>query len=138
MSESGEILTPKAPKENVPFFPKMALREFVAFLLAVGLVVTLAVLIPIGYEEKADTLITPAGVKAEWYFLWLYQIMKLVPVLIGIAIPAVLGAAFILLPWIDRRADRPLRDRIGVITAGFLVLFGIFILTVWSILPGGD
>ena len=138
MSESEKVSTPRGPEDNVPFFPKMALREFTVLLLAAGLVVTLAVLIPVGYEDKADTLITPAGVKAEWYFLWLYQIMKLVPVLVGITIPMVLGAAFVFLPWIDRKADRPLRERVGVIAVGFLVLFGIFVLTVWAVLPGGE
>lgn len=138
MSENEQVVTPRAPEDNVPFFPRMALREFSVLLLAAGMVVALAVLIPIGYEDKADTLITPAGVKAEWYFLWLYQIMKLVPVLIGIFIPMVIGAAFVFLPWIDRKAARPLRERAGVLTAGFLVLFGIIVLTVWAVLPGGE
>jgi quinol-cytochrome oxidoreductase complex cytochrome b subunit len=128
----------EAPGDELTFFPKVVLGEFLALLLTVGVVVALAVLIPVGYEEKVNTLITPAGVKAEWYFLWTYQLMKLVPVLVGMGILALIVVLIFILPWLDRKPGRKIGERIWVIAIGLMILAGIGVLTFWALLPGGE
>ena len=54
--------------------------------LVMGLVIFLATLMPAPMGEPADPLKTPAGIKPEWYFLSVYQILKYVPKNVGIII----------------------------------------------------
>jgi len=143
--EIQKIETPQIPKlpeippaDELPFFPKVVLGEFLALLLTIGVVVAFAVMIPIGYEEKVNTLITPAGVKAEWYFLWTFQLMKLVPVLVGMGILGLIVVLILIVPWLDPKPERKIRERIWVIVIGFMILAFIGVLTFWALLPGGE
>ena len=52
--------------------------------LVAGIVLFLATLIPVPMGSPADPLKTPAGIKPEWYFLSVYQILKYVPKTVGI------------------------------------------------------
>ena len=106
----------------------------VIFLFIIGIVVTLSVLLPIGYEEEANPLVTPSTINPEWYFLWLFQIMKLVPPTIGVLIPFVILAILILLPFIDTKEVNTFREHRWFIFGGASVLVLIFILSIWATL----
>jgi len=113
----------KAPR-GMPFFPNFAMRDLLLWLVCLALLVTLALLFPYGpripgFEwelgQKADPL-APAfpGIKPEWYFLWIYQLLKeFPPHLFGLEGPQVcllvvigLMMSWTLIPWLDRRARR--------------------------------
>ena len=95
----------------------------------------------VGLEEPADPLNTPLHVKPEWYFLFLYQLLKVVPdyvffgqiegrVFITVAvIVGLLGLMF--LPFFDKKDDT---KRAWWIRAGLsaLVLIIIVALTIWG------
>ena len=92
-------------------------------------------------EEKADPLSTPEHIKPEWYFLWIYQFIK-VPSLVlgpgaianlaGILIPAMGIMLLILLPFLDRKPERrPVKRRIAMaVTALIVALF--VALSIWG------
>jgi cytochrome b6 len=64
----------------VPFVPNVLLRDFMVWLCVLGVIVTLATLLPPEIAKKADPLAAaPEGVKPEWYFLFLFQTLKLFP-----------------------------------------------------------
>ncbi len=111
-------------KRGMPFFPNFALRDVALWLCCLMAVVILAVYLPYGpgipgidweLGKKANPL-APAypGIKPEWYFLWIYQLLKeFPPHLLGVEGPqaallvvTVLLGAWALVPWIDRRARR--------------------------------
>jgi cytochrome b6 len=113
----------KAPR-GMPFFPNFAMRDLLLWLACLALLVTLALLFPYGpgipgFEwelgQKADPL-APAfpGIKPEWYFLWIYQLLKeFPPHLFGLEGPQVcllvvttLMTIWTLIPWLDRPARR--------------------------------
>ena len=122
-------------KQRKPtFYPDQFFTEMVIFLFIIGVVVTLSVLLPIGYEEEANPLVTPSTINPEWYFLWLFQVMKLVPPTIGVLIPFVILAILILLPFIDTREINTFREHRLFIFGGTLVLVLIFILSIWATL----
>ena len=112
---------PEYPEEDtIPFFPNYVILEvIVAYLVLAGLIV-LASLLPVGLEEKADMFNTPQHIKPVWYFLWIYQFIKVPPMVIGpgmvaqlagIVIPAIGIVLLIILPFLDRNPDRhPRRD----------------------------
>jgi cytochrome b6-f complex subunit 4 len=122
-------------KQRKPtFYPDQFFTEMVIFLFIIGLVVTLSVLLPIGYEEEANPLVTPSTINPEWYFLWLFQVMKLVPPTIGVLVPFVILAILILLPFIDTKEINTFREHQWLIWGGTSVLVLIFILSLWATL----
>ena len=120
-----------------PFFPHHALRDFAAMYLALGLLLTLAILWPPALGLPADPLNTPVGIKPEWYFLPVYQLFKYVPEVIGIQIPPLFFLLLILLPFLlDTAPERRPRKRLRVLAGGGIVLAAIFALGLLGHLSG--
>ncbi|MCL6106308.1 MAG: hypothetical protein M1309_03020 [Actinobacteria bacterium] len=70
---------------GVPFLPDHFVKEVAVIALVMGILIFLATLMPSPMGLPADPLKTPLGIKPEWYFLSVYQILKYVPKTIGIA-----------------------------------------------------
>lgn len=121
-------------KRKPTFYPDQFFTEMVIFLFIIGVVVSLSVLLPIGYEEEANPLVTPSNINPEWYFLWLFQVMKLVPPTMGVLVPFVISGILILLPFIDTREISTFREHRWFILGGTAVLILIFILSIWATL----
>jgi len=121
-------------KRKPTFYPDQFFTEAIVFLFIVGILVTLAVVLPIGYEEMANPLVTPSTINPEWYFLWLFQVMKLVPPAIGVLVPFLIAGVLILLPFVDTREIRSFRDHRRLIWLGVVVLLLLFVLSFWAIL----
>jgi ubiquinol-cytochrome c reductase cytochrome b subunit len=80
--------------------------------------------------EKADPFTTPLHVKPEWYFLAQYQLLRLVPnKTAGILLQLVAFAALLLLPFLDRSAQRDLRKRPIFLVGLVIVVLGSVALT---------
>jgi ubiquinol-cytochrome c reductase cytochrome b subunit len=120
---------------TTPFFPNYILDELIAWYIVLALLVVLASLFPAGLEDKANPLETPVGTKPEWYFLAVYEFLKLVPRIVGILLPIVALGLLTVLPFLDRNPEVLARRRkiaVGVATA---VLVGAVALTVRGFLP---
>jgi cytochrome b6 len=105
-------------KKEIRFFPNFALRELMAWYVALGLLGALAAMFPWSLGIKADPFSSaPAGIKPEWYFLFMFQTLKLIPSkvlgmdgeMLGILAFGLVGAAVVLLPFLDR--EKPVRTR---------------------------
>lgn len=133
---------PKAPPRLLPFWPHYVLSEFIAWYIMLGILITLSALFPAGLEEKADAFKTPAHVKPEWYFLSVYQFLKVAavfnflgteaPRLIGVIAPGVGMALLFFLPFLDRGRKRPARQRPLMLVLVVGVLIAIIALTIWG------
>ena len=138
------MTTPNDENKNdtVPFYPHHVRIEFyvVIGILVLALVVgVLGMLYPVGLQAPADPLNTPLHVKPEWYFLGLYQVLKLVPpTILGIngpmfAVVVILLAvvALILWPFLDQKQDsrKAMRLRWIFTIAALLILVA---LTIWG------
>jgi len=119
-------------KETIPFYPDHVTTEFrVTIAIIVGAIIigALALFWPVGLEAPADPMDTPAHTQPEWYFLFLFQILKYVPKTTGVLIPFVAIAVLILWPFFDRKADTHQARRNRIILASVAMLI-IIILTV--------
>src|SRR6202140_4931871 len=69
-----------AKRKPMKFFPHFALRDLSGWLFALGCLAALAALFPWELGEKAD-LFAPAyeNIRPEWYFVFMFQTLKLVP-----------------------------------------------------------
>jgi len=74
-----------------------------AWYVAVGLLGALAALAPWGLGVKADSFASaPAGIKPEWYFLFMYQTLRMIPAKLWFAtgeIAGILGFGAIAVLW---------------------------------------
>jgi ubiquinol-cytochrome c reductase cytochrome b subunit len=133
---------PEYPEEDtIPFFPNYIILEVIVSYLVLAALIVLATFLPTGLEDKADPLSTPQHIKPEWYFLWIYQFIKVPPIIIGpgvlaelagIFIPAIFILFLILLPFLDRKPERrPSKRRLAMaITALILAIF--VALSIWG------
>ena len=122
--------TTKKERKLLPFFPNYMLDEFIAWYVMLAALIVLASLFPAGLAAPADPLRTPAHTKPEWYFLFLYQALKYVPRIIGVALPLIAGLVVFLLPFLDRNPYIAARRRPIVIVAGLVSIAGVIILTI--------
>jgi len=107
-----------------PFYPNHVLKEGIVAYLILGLLLTLAILYPLMPTERADPFTTPEGIKPEWYFLPMFQLLKYLPEPIAVGLPGLVAAVVFLLPFLDRSPERNPRRRPAAmaIAAGFLIL----------------
>ena len=121
-------------KKHIPWFPNFVISEIIVVYIVLAVLIILASIFPSGLEEVADPLHVPAHAKPEWYFFWLYQIVKKVPPLVGIAVPVVGLLLLIFLPFLDRNPERHPRKRIISMTIGAGVVIALLGLTIWGYL----
>ncbi len=116
---SRPISTPAKGAE--PFYPQFMLRDFIVWVVLLGGVAALATLMPWPLGDKADPLApAPVGIKPEWYFLFMYQALRMLPSHInglegekvGIIAFALAGAVVLLVPFLDVWAQRERSHRI--------------------------
>jgi len=119
-------------------YPEYLLKNAVVWTGCAMMVISLAMLLPATLGAKADMLrAAPAGIKPEWYFLFLYETMNLFPTtLFGLngemVVNGVLGAAvagLVLLPFFDRKAAREERSSL-VTVLGIGVILYMVVMTI--------
>jgi len=102
-------------KKHEPFFPNVLYKDIIIWLLCLGIVVTLSVLLPPEIGKKADPLAAPPeNIKPEWYFLFLFQTLKLFPgdimglngEVIAIILISLGILFFFLIPFFDRKSAK--------------------------------
>jgi cytochrome b6-f complex subunit 4 len=121
--------------DAIPFFPDHALVELYV---AIGVMVVLFVvgivgqLRPVGLDPDgmADPMNTPLHAKPEWYFLFLYQMLKYVPEVLGVLIPIVGMLVVLVWPFIDRGRGDTRRARLVRIVAVVVLLIVVAVLSV--------
>jgi quinol-cytochrome oxidoreductase complex cytochrome b subunit len=128
---------PESKKKYMPFFPNFILRDLLLWLIVLNVLAILAVLFPWELGHKADpSAAAPAGIKPEWYFLFMYQALKFFPGKIlmfdgdavGVILFGVAGLLWALVPVWDSRLPQGSRNRL-VTWIGVLVVIAIIILT---------
>jgi cytochrome b6 len=115
------------------FFPDFALRDLFGWTLALGVLAAMAALFPWELGEHADPFApAPPDIRPEWYFMFLFETLKLVPggTVAGVDYEAfpilglLLGGALLLaIPFLDADPRRVARSRIftglGVAALGY-------------------
>jgi len=132
-------------KKYMKFFPNFALRDTLVWLILLNILALLAVVSPEGIGvvhwplgEKADPFgAPPAVIRPEWYFMFAFQALKLLPAhiwfiegeLFGMVLFGLGGLIFILIPFLDRKSPhggQALWVKIyGVLVVAFMVVMTI-------------
>ena len=119
-------------RKPVPFFPDFAYRDLIAWCAGFVVLLALATLIPRELGEKANPMASaPPGMRPEWYFLPLYETLRIVPAsLVGIQGELIVnGAVGILMglwavvPFIDRRSHQGLKSPVFTAIGVVLIMY---------------
>lgn len=132
---------PEEKKEYEPFFPTFLLKDMMIWLLAFNILAACATLSPWGLGPEADPFApAPLGIKPEWYFLAMFQFLKLLPPTVGPVEGEMLGMGFFALVG-GALASLPLWDtgksKIAAVWAtrfGLTFVVGFVTFTIWGAL----
>ncbi len=130
--------TEKAPQEKsfMWFFPNFIYRDALLWLITLNVLALLAVFFPDGIGvvhwplgEKADPFgVPPEVIRPEWYFMFAFQALKMLPAhiwfiegeLFGMAVFTIGGLLWAIIPFLDRKSsiNKP---------SHWVLWFGIFV-----------
>ncbi len=121
---------------KMKFIPDFLLRDLVGWLAAVTVLAVLAAIFPWELGEKADAFApAPAGIKPEWYFVYMFQTLKYIPSkilgmdgeVLGIMGFGLLGLLLVITPFISPEPRKGRRSLLPIV--GILVLVYIIVLS---------
>jgi len=138
MSVPPEIERTGRSLPSMLFVPNFLLRDLVGWLSALAVLGALAAYFPWELGVKADPFApAPAGIRPEWYFMYMFQTLKYLPAKIGPldgemvgVLGFGLGGLFLfLVPFLDRQSMRgersPLFFWIGVGIVTYIVVLSV-------------
>jgi len=141
MSVPPHLEKAAAERRPMKFVPHFLLRDLFGWAVALALLAVLAAIFPWELGDKADPFAPAyADIKPEWYFMFMFQVLKLVPggEIAGVeteAIPILLfglaGVVLLLVPFLDRGVVRRGRSP-GFMWVGVGALVFIVVMTAWG------
>jgi len=129
---------PENEKKTIPFFPNFMMRDMLLWLIIINILSILAVFFPWELGQKANELApAPAGIKPEWYFLFMFQALKFLPAkiifadgeVLGIVLFSLAGLFWFLMPFWDKKTPDG-RKRAWVTFFGIFVIMFIIVLSI--------
>ena len=123
--------------QGVPFFPDILFKDAVVSLLVFLVLAGLAYFVGVPTEPRANPADTTYTPRPEWYFLFLFQLLKYFPgnleVIGAVIIPTLVIGLLLALPFLDRSPRRHFLRRPLASLAGVGVLAGVVALTVLAV-----
>ncbi|MBT3300207.1 MAG: cytochrome bc complex cytochrome b subunit [Candidatus Marinimicrobia bacterium] len=133
---------PEKERKSIPFFPDFALQDAMAWLIVLNIIALLAVFFPWELGPKADPLASaPAGIRPEWYFMFMFQTLKYIPAhvlfiegeLFGILLFSIGGFIWFMVPFLDKKAHEGIRTPFWT-WFGILLIIYMIVFTAWGYL----
>ena len=129
---------PEKEKKYIQFFPDFILKDALFWLIVFNILLFLAVYFPWGLGLKADPLsAAPAGIKPEWYFMFMFQSLKYLPAhilflegeLVGILFFGLAGLAWMLFPFLGIKERKNTRIQpttwLGILIVAFIIIMTV-------------
>ena len=129
---------PQERKKMIAFFPNFILRDALLWLVVLNILLFLAVYFPWELGVKADPFVpAPEGIRPEWYFMFMFQTLKILPAHIlfiegevfGVLFFALIAIAWLLVPFWEKYT-KPEKSFTPMIIIGSVAILFIFIMTV--------
>jgi menaquinol-cytochrome c reductase cytochrome b/c subunit len=127
--------------QGKPFFPYAILKDSLMACIVLVVIILMSLILGAELGPKADPTTTTYTPRPEWYFFFLFELLRVVkpPALVFVAtvgIPTVCMVLLILLPFIDRNPERnPLKRPIATL-AGITTIAAMTYLSVEGALAG--
>lgn len=127
------------PTKNVParsqsLFPYQIFKDSLFILAVFVAIAAFAILAPAGLEPRADPTDTSYNPRPEWYFYFMFQILRIFEgpfEAVGtFVLPALVGLVLVLLPFLDKKAERAPAKRKALISIAGAAVVGVIGLTI--------
>ena len=120
-----------------PFYPEQLFEDGVAILILFSVLVAMALFVPVPSEEIADPADASYDPRPEWYFLFLFQLLKYfegpLEVIGTFVIPFVAILLLFLVPFLSRKQRLPLRKRPVALTITGISVLSLISLTILGV-----
>jgi quinol-cytochrome oxidoreductase complex cytochrome b subunit len=140
---AGSSSIPEKKRRLIPIFPDVSLYLLELAALFGSAMLLISVIFPLDLPpEYSPQLAAQYTAQPDWYFLWIYQILK-ISVFEGAGLPVALSMvtlifiALFLLPFIDRGETRKISKRMKFVTLGAIFVTEIAVLSVWGLVTPG-
>ncbi len=98
------------------------MRQAAVWCGALAVLITFVAVFPAGLAAKVNPVLpAPAGIKPEWYFLFVFQTLRTFPDIVGLGGITLGAIIWMLVPFLDRRSMRGQKST-------FFTLFGVAII----------
>lgn len=108
--------------EETKFFPNFMTRQAAVWSGGLAVLLAFVTIFPANLAHKVNSLLpAPAGIKPEWYFLFVFQTLRTFPDIIGLGALTLGGIIWLLVPFLDRKSFKGKKST-------FFTLFGIAVI----------
>ena len=116
------------------------MHDLIIWMIVLNIIALLAVFFPWELGNKADSLASaPAGIRPEWYFIFMFETLKLIPPhiifiegeLFGILLFMFGGLIWFFVPFLDRKAKIGVRSKFWSYSGIGLIIYMIG-MTIWG------
>jgi menaquinol-cytochrome c reductase cytochrome b/c subunit len=121
--------------QGKPFFPYAVLKDSTMACITLAAIITLSIVLGAGeLSNKADPTTTTYTPRPEWYFYFLFEVLRVIkpPSLVPVAtvgVPTIALVLLLLLPFYDRNPERRPERRPIATTAGVATIAAMAYLT---------
>jgi menaquinol-cytochrome c reductase cytochrome b/c subunit len=121
--------------QGKPFFPYAVLKDSTMAVITLGVIIALAIILGAGeLQNKADPTSTTYTPRPEWYFFFLFELLRVIKppelvVLATVGIPTIALLLLVLLPFYDRNPERRPERRPIATTAAIATMAAMAYLT---------
>ncbi len=128
----------QAKQKGVKFWPDIIYKDLVVAVALFLILILLATFVGVVNEPKADPSDSSYVPRPEWYFLFLFQLLKYFPGALEwvgtTIIPGIAVLALLLLPLYDRNPYRHWKKRIFAISIMSVIVLGMIALTILAVI----
>jgi len=124
-----------------PFFPYAVFKDGAMACIVMAVIIFMSIMLGAELGPKADPTSTTYVPRPEWYYFFLFELLRVVkpPALVFIAtvgIPTIAMVLLVLLPFIDRNPNRHPFQRPVAMVAGILTIAAMAYLTILGAIAG--
>jgi len=106
------------------FYPDFALRDFAVWAGVLAILVLFSAVAPESVGQKANPIEpAPAGIKPEWYFLFVFQTLRMMPEIIAVGLITLFLIFWIFVPFLDRKSSREETGKLFTIIGVVVLLY---------------
>jgi menaquinol-cytochrome c reductase cytochrome b/c subunit len=127
----------QAKQKGVKFWPDIIYKDLIITVALFIILIVLATFVGVANEPKADPSDSSYVPRPEWYFLFLFQMLRYFPGVLEwvgtTIIPGIAVLALLLLPFYDRSPFRHWKKRIFAISVMSVIVIGMVALTILAV-----
>jgi ubiquinol-cytochrome c reductase cytochrome b subunit len=116
----------ETPENSVPFIPYQVAKDIIAMVVVFIVLLIVVYKLPVPMDRIADPTDLSYIPRPEWYFLFLYELLKYFPgkaeVFGTMVIPAFAVLILLLIPFLDRKIERSPMKRLAFVISGIIVV----------------